>query len=355
MPRKRLERPNFRLRFARGKRGGSWYIDWTDNSVTPSVPKSVSTRTADRAEAERQRQQLAAGYDKPAPPEQPSIGAICDGYLAERKDHVEAYATLDYACQAIKRHIGGVQPGQLSRKTYWDRRRADGVAAGTIIREGVTLRAALKWAAREKWITKAEIPYIQLPSKGTSRERWLTRGEAENLVAAALTPHMRLFFLMAIHTAARRGAILDLTWDRVDMERRRIHFKRPGRAETKKQRTTVPINDALIGVLQESFVVRTSDYVIEYHGGPIASVKTAFRDAVARAGIEYCTPHDLRRTAATWMAEANIEIRGIAKFLGDTEETVRKHYEKFRPDYLSEEARALAGVKRLKPVKEEQA
>jgi integrase len=338
--RRKLDRPNFRLRWLAGKRGGSWYIDWTE----AGKPRSLSTRTGDKGAAEQQRQQLAAGWDKPPPPEQPTIGAILDGYLAERRSHVEAYATLDYACRSVRRHIGGLLPAQLSRRTYWDRRRGDGVSAGTIIREGVTLRAALAWAVREKWI--AEAPYVQLPPKGPSKERWLTREEADRLIGAARTPHVRLFVLLALHTSARRAAILGLEWERVDLERRLVHFQRPGRVETKKRRTTVPINDALIGPLQEAYAVRTCDHVIEYKGRAVASIKTAFNAAVERAGIADCSPHDLRRTAGTWLALAGIDMGEIARFLGDTVAVTERHYAKHHPGYLANAAKALAGEAR---------
>src|SRR5260221_291408 len=109
MPRKRAARPNFRLRLADS---GRWYIDWTEDKK----PRSVSTRTSDQGEAEQQRQQLEAGWDKPAPPKQPTIGEILDGYLAERKGHVESYGTLVGCCDAVRRHVGGLQPAQLSRR-----------------------------------------------------------------------------------------------------------------------------------------------------------------------------------------------------------------------------------------------
>lgn len=342
MPRKPLDRPNFRLRLAAS---GRWYVDWTDNSVSPSRPKSVSARTGDRAAAERFRQQLEAGHDKPPPPQQPTIADILDGYLAERQGHVEAHATLRFAAKALRRHCGWLDPGQLSRRAFWDRRRREGVAAGTIIREGVTLRAALSWAVREKWI--AEAPYIQVPPKPPSKERWLTREESAALLAAARSPHVRLFILVALNTAARRGALFDLSWGRVDLDRRLIHFQQPGRAETKKRRATVPINDALIGPLQEAFAVRTCDHVIEYHGAPVASIKTAFNAAVERAGIADCSPHDLRRTAGTWMALAGVDMGEIARFLGDTVAVVERHYAKHHPGYLSNAAKALAGENRL--------
>lgn len=47
---------------------------------------------------------------------------------------------------------------------------------------------------------------------------------------------MRLFILLGLYTGAKSGAILDLTWDRVDMERRLIDYRTAGRISEEKAR-----------------------------------------------------------------------------------------------------------------------
>lgn len=347
MPRRKLDRPNYRKRWVAGKRGGSWYIDWTEGGK----PKSISARTADAAEADAEIQRLSAHNEKVRAPQEPTIAEILDGYIADRTGHVEDIGRINYARRPIVRHIGALTPVQLSRRAYWDHRRRESVADGTITREIIVLRAALKWAYREKWIS-SEVS-IAAPPKGHGRERWLTREEADQLIRATRAPHLRLFILLALHTAARRGAILDVTWDRVDLEKRLIHFRRPGRAETKKRRITVPINDALIGPLQAAREVAITEYVIEYRGRKAGNIRHAFERSVQRAGIAYCTRHDLRRTAATWLVMAGIPLEKVAAMLGDTKEMIERHYGKWAPDYLRSAADALAGNTALKAIDSE--
>ena len=38
------------------------------------------------------------------------------------------------------------------------------------------------------------------------------------------------------------------------------------------------------------------------------------------------TPHSLRHTLASWLAQEDVQLMKIAAILGDTEETVRQHY-----------------------------
>lgn len=359
MPRPRLARPKYELKL----RGRVWQVTWTDPER--SRTRAVSTGKTDLDEATVWRDQWLAGLAQPQPPQQPRIDAILDGYLAERKPVVASFQTLQFDAKAIKRHVGNLEPHMLARRTYVELRRKEGVSDGTIRREVGTLRAALQWAVREKWIKEAEKPYVESAPKPGPRERWLTRSEVEKLIAACRTPHVKLFVILAYHTAARRNAILDLTWDRVDFEHRRVDYRRPGRNSGNKRRAVVPLNPVALAALQEARKAATGAirrrksneaitqedveaevgraYVIEYHGRPVSSVRTGFAEACDRAGITECSPHILRHTAATHMVMARVPLGVIARMLGDKEEMVERVYGKWSPDYLREGADALAG------------
>ena len=111
----------------------------------------------------------------------------------------------------------------------------------------MTLRAALKWAQHERWIT--EVPYIEVPSQPPPRDRWLTRHEADRLIDAAEAPHVELFLSICLWTAARPGAVLELAWDKVDLKAGRIDL---GAAPGGKGRAIVPIGQKLMPLLEEA-------------------------------------------------------------------------------------------------------
>lgn len=335
MPRHKLAKPNYRLR----RRGQVWVIDWTDE--ISGRTRSVSTGAEKRAAAEIWRDQWIAGRQQPLPPSQPRISDILDGYLADRRPRVAAFATLVYASASIRRHVGNLEPRMLARRAYLDRRVRDKVSDGTIRREVSALRAALAWAQREAWIDTA--PYVEMPPRPAPRDRWLTKEEVDRLIRSASSPHMRLFVALAYHTAARAGAILDLEWDRVDLERKLITYDRPGRQATKKRRAVVPINTVALAELQSARMVAVSDHVIEFRGKPVASIKTGFRAACRRAGIAECSPHVLRHSSATHLVMAGIPMIEIARMLGDTVAMVEQVYGKHSPDFLRSAADALAG------------
>lgn len=51
-----------------------------------------------------------------------------------------------------------------------------------------------------------------------------------------------------------------------------------------------------------------SDHLIEWAGGPVASIRRGFASAVDAAGLKGVTPHFLRHTAAVHMAEAGVSM-----------------------------------------------
>ena len=58
--------------------------------------------------------------------------------------------------------------------------------------------------------------------------------------------YLVLFIRLGLYTAARATAILQLTWDQVDLQTGRIDFRVEGEVETKKKRPNAPINFMLL-------------------------------------------------------------------------------------------------------------
>lgn len=332
MGRPKLARPNYQLKQASN---GIWTICWSEDRK----PRSCSTGTRDEAEARAFRDRWRAALEAPIIPDVVTIGAILDHYLSHKKDKA-THDDIRLAIVRIKRHLGNLIPDDLGRNTWWDARRKDGVGDNTIIKEGSILRAALAMAVADRLI-QAPPPKVDFPQKPPGRSRWLTREEAAKLIAACKTPHTRLFVLLALHTGARAGAILDLTWDRVDFGAGLITLALPTRQQAKKRRATVPMSATLRHELLEAQKAAITGHVIEYRGHRLDRMITAFNDTVKRAGIAHCTPHDLRRTAATWMVQAGIPTAKVARYLGDTEAMIERVYGRHSPGYLKDAADAL--------------
>ncbi len=268
-----------------------------------------------------------------------------------REQPIRAVQRIDYAFRALEKTFAALRPTQVTPErgdAYLAARRRIGRADGSIRKELATLNAAiaLGGALRNPDGTPLydRVDPLQLPPESAARDRWLTREEADRLVAAARSPHVRLFIVLALHTAARKEALLELTWDRVDFTAGRIDLQPPVRRLGAKRRSLVPMTDTARRHLEEALRGAISDHVIEYAGRPIRDVKTGIRGAAAAAGLEGVSPHVLRHTAATWMAQRGVNLWDVAGFLGHRDtRLVERVYGHHHPDYLRSAAAALEG------------
>lgn len=344
MPRPKQRTPKYTLR----ERYGKFYVQWWEGGET----RRISLRTSDKEEAKLAYKQFLSGIDSPPVIEEPSLKQILELYLENRSKVVSSVSTLKYSCKPLIEHLGHLKSHHITTKTSRDYavlRRSQGkqgatggknklISNGTIIRELVTLRAAFKWAIKEKWIREA--PYIELPRTPPPRDRWLTRDEANLLLLNANTPHLKLFIELGLYTAARSGAILSLKWEQINFESNLILY---GPDVGNKRKAILPIPNKLKESLLAAAKVRLTDYVIEFKGKPVKSVRHAFRELVKRSGLNDVTPHTLRHTAATWMVIGGVPFPMIAQYLGNSVEMIEKVYGHHSPNWLKQAATALAG------------
>ena len=271
------------------------------------------------------------------------MSAIYDSDLADRESEGKAAVPrMKDAWKRLKPTFGDLMPVHVTKelcRSYTDKRRADGVGDGTIHVELGYLRAALKFAAGQTWITA--VPDVPLPAKPAPKDHFLSKEEARKLIDAAISPHVRLFIILALTTAGRAGAILDLTWMRVDLERRVIRLADPQRSKTRKGRATVPINDLAFEALKAAKEGALAEWVIEYGGERVKSIKKGVAASARRAGV-ICSPHVLRHTAAVHLAQDGHSMDEIAQYLGhNNPKTTFRVYARYSPGHLQKLAASL--------------
>lgn len=244
---------------------------------------------------------------------------------------------ISRTCKAVAAIAGAWQPGEITQRhidSYVATRKR---APNTVRTELGYLRAALRWAASHD-LCPAPRPW-RVRVTGTARDRWLTDAECEALMAAADKLHVRTFLALALHTGARSGAILDLRWQDVDLERGVVRYpaKRGG-----KRRASVPINETLRAVLQEAREAATSPMVVEWAGARVGRIQSAWASLLRRSGVAHCTPHDLRRTAGSRMLQRGVPIEIVSAVLGHSNITItRQVYSHLEVDHLRDAVRRL--------------
>lgn len=268
-----------------------------------------------------------------------------EAYVQHLKDagKAGAAARVETCMLALMPQFGDLLPEDVTpmqSEAYARDRFAHGRKPSTVHTELGYLRSGLMHGKRKRWI--AEVPYIPLPHKSPPRDRWLSRDEARALIEACVMPHVKLFVVLALSTAGRPGAILDLTWSRVNLDLRILDLRDHDQRATPKGRAVVPINDMAYEALQEARMGAVSPFVIEWGGEKVGSIKKGVKAAVSRAGIEPCTPNTLRHTAAVWMAQSGVPMEKIAEYMGHSDSrTTQKHYARYSPAFLRDAAQAL--------------
>lgn len=322
---------------------GEFCVTWDDAG---GVRRRYRLGTTDKAEATR----LATSrYAELTRPSGTTVADLWGGYILDMEGRAVA-GTMSHTWKALEKRFGPMEAEAISiadcrahtaeRRAFRSPRHPNGIQDGTIHTELGHLRMVLLWAKKNKLI--ADAPHIERPQKPEPKDAHLTRDEVRALIDAAKAPHIALAVRLMIGTGARNEASLQLTWDRVDFERRMIRLRNPFDKSRRKGRATVPINDTLFAALNEARRLSVTNFVVEWAGEPIKSIKRGLKAAGVAIGRPDVSPHMLRHSAAVWMAEDGHSMDEISQYLGhDDVKTTTRIYARFSPTHLRKLADSL--------------
>jgi len=182
---------------------------------------------------------------------------------------------------------------------------------------------------------------VKLQPENNGRLRFLQKSECVRLIDNC-ADHLRPIVTMALHTGMRRGEILSLRWDNVDLHHRFIFL---GSSVTKTgQRREIPISDLLAAVLTS--LPRQDDipwvFFDKHTKKHIGDVKRSFATACKNAGIKDFHFHDLRHTFASHLVMAGVDITTVSRLLGHTTLKMTLRYAHLAPGHLSAAIEALS-------------
>lgn len=220
----------------------------------------------------------------------------------------------------------------------------------------INIRIALMIAAYDWAINELELN-IRNPWKrkrlpvDNARTRWLTRDEADRLILATRDCpqgyYLADFVTLALHTGMRNAEMLDLTWDRVDLEACTISL---GKDDQKNGKASViPLNSAALQALRHRQTQIRHDALItkwvfvNRKGRKLEGIRHSFYKACERAGLEDVHIHDLRRTFASWLVQAGISIQTVSALVRHSDISItHKIYAHLAPDQYRDATSILA-------------
>jgi integrase len=186
-----------------------------------------------------------------------------------------------------------------------------------------------------KWMPREQNPMAGMKKhkESSGRVRYLKDDERESLLLACKASGNSFLFpivAIAISTGARYGEIMGLTWDDVDFLQRRIILRDTKNGDTR----AVPLAGLAFDELKTLSKVKRIDTKLIFAskvvkvGKPIKPilVRKAWETALKKAGIENFKFHDLRHTAASYLAMNGASLAEIAEVLGHKTLQMVKRY-----------------------------
>ena len=127
------------------------------------------------------------------------------------------------------------------------------------------------------------------------------------------SPHLKPIVITALNTGMRRGEILSLKLEQIDLRHGYISLVDAKSGEGRE----VPINNTLKRLFEEMPHSIESVYVFtDEKGNPYKSVNRSFNTALRKAEIYDFRFHDLRHTFASQLVMKGVDLTTVKELLG---------------------------------------
>jgi integrase len=230
-----------------------------------------------------------------------------------------------------------------------DRLLADGADASTIRNTLMPLRAIYRRAVGRGEITVSPTAGLELPAVRSRRDRIASPSEAAELLAA-LDERDRPLYATAFYAGLRRGELMALRWEDVDLDMNVIRVERgwddiEGEIDPKSRagRRRVPVAKVLREQMLEhrmrsgrrEGLVFGRDAIRPFNPSTVAeraakvwARENARRRRLGAEGLEEPDPlapielHECRHTFASTMIDAGVNLKALASYLGHSSITI---------------------------------
>lgn len=222
--------------------------------------------------------------------------------------------------------LGALRPDHIARALRDLAER--GLSPSSANRYLSALSRVLTIASRRwEWVESNVARNVSKSPEPTGRMRFLSEPERDRLLAAckaSRSPELYALVYLALATGGRYGELVGLRWEEIDLARGMVTF---ARTKNRDRRSVKIGGEALAALLalgpQESGRVFERD-----------SHRTAWEGAVERAGIAPFRFHDLRHSAASFLAQSGASLLDIGAILGHRAVATTKRYAHLTQSHL---------------------
>ena len=307
------------------KRGTIWYIDQYCDGHRVRERIGPSKRAAEQALAVQKAEILQGRFHLNGRKDAVGFKELTVQFLEHSKTtklswqrdcdfvkHLRAFfgdrRVNQITSELVEKYKGQRRNQILAREKYVGRDPRD-VPMSTINRELSCLRRIFNLAVSWEKAERNQVKGVRFFREEMLTVKILTDDEIQVLLLCCnrITADVVRF---ALNTGMRRGEILNLKWDQVDLADGYITVTK---TKSGKQRK-IPINETVRNVFECKH--RGSVYVFHRNGKPAKSVRATFEQAVRRAAIGHCRFHDLRHTFATRLVLRGVSLPVVKELLG---------------------------------------
>lgn len=225
-----------------------------------------------------------------------------------------------------------------------------GVSAKTLKNIHNIIHSALEMAYTSDMINKNISNGLQLPKVDKYNAKFLDKNQLLELVKKAKNTDIYIPIAIALYTGMRRGEVLGLSWDNVDLKNKTIYVKQQlqeikGELKLTKPKTdtstrTVYISQQLVSILSSYKLEQKKlklmlgekydnniNAVCTYWNGKLFNPKRfskKFKKFVKENGFPDIRFHDLRHSHASLLFSKNVKDKIISERLGHSSTTTTK-------------------------------
>ena len=220
--------------------------------------------------------------------------------------------------------MGDIKAAKLTSQQVkqYIQQRLKKVKPSTVNRELGILHRAFQLGYQQDPPLVGRVPYFPKLTEGEPRKGFLKPEQYRN-VLGALPQELRLLFVIAYHVGLRKGALLRIKWEQVDLASSCIWMQ--GKlANRKPEPVAVPIyGDMRLYIEMQP---RTSEFLFARGSVPIKDFRMSWNLACQAAGVPGLLFHDLRRTAVRNLRRAGVAESVIMKITGHRTRGVFERY-----------------------------
>jgi len=218
------------------------------------------------------------------------------------------------------------------------------------------LGQALKWGLVKRNVSEA----VDAPIPNSKPIEPLTQAQVQSLLEALKDDRLYSFYVVALGCGLRRGELLALTWDSVDLDNGLLYVKKSlqaqkgkglvsGEPKSPSSRRTIAMPDFVKNALATKEKVVESPYVFcTSNGTPFGprNIVRHFKKTLKKANLpQTIRLHDLRHTFVSYMLSQNVPVKDVQVIAGHADfSTTMDIYGHLMPGAQKEAAKKMDGL-----------